>query len=123
MPLTATIQNGGFEVALTFSGTDLVGGSLIDGVYTLNVNNGLIRDALNRVVTGGSQTLNFHRLFGDADGTTIVNNADSFALRSTYLKNAGDPGFNRAFDFNGNGQIRNDDNFQFKNRYLVDYNY
>jgi hypothetical protein len=60
---------------LTFTGTDLIGGSLADAHYTLTIHGSLVHDrfvqALDGAGTGvacGDHTDTFFRLFGDSDG-------------------------------------------------------
>ena len=54
---------------------------------------------------------NIFRLYGDADGSGIVNQADFIAFRNAF--NAGPSSI---FDFEGDGNVAQSDFFQFRNR-------
>jgi hypothetical protein len=121
----ATTDVGGATVAvLTFTGPDIVGGSLADGTYTLTVRADLVRDRFGRVLdgdgdgaAGGDRADGFHRLFGDADGDGDVDRQDREAFRAAFGTTAGEPGYLWYFDFDGDGDVGGRDNGQFHRRF------
>jgi hypothetical protein len=103
---------------VTFTGTDIVGGSLADGVYDLTV----IGSKVHSGTAGGpamanDQKLTFHRLFGDINGSKNVNAGDYNAFRQAFGKNSTQTGFDAAFDFEGNGTVNAGDYNQFRRRF------
>jgi photosystem II stability/assembly factor-like uncharacterized protein len=98
---------------LTFSGANIIGGSLPDGHYTLTIHGNLVHDsssglALDGAGTGTAGTDHvdtFFRLFGDADGDGHVDLQDLLSFVGTFGKSAGDPGFLAYFDYNGDGRV------------------
>jgi hypothetical protein len=100
-----TDPSDGRTWALRFAGPDVVGGSLADGIYDLTVNGTVVRS--------------FHRLFSDADGDGVSDNADLFQMRSTYTKKSDDPAYKWYFDFNQDGVVDNADVFQVRSRRSV----
>ena len=92
VPFTLTSSNGGETYTLTFSGAGFINRgslatSLPNGHYSLNVNFSLVSSAA--AVPSGSQTLNFHRLYGDLINagyiTTVVARTDASATNwATY---------------------------------------
>jgi uncharacterized repeat protein (TIGR03803 family) len=95
------------------------GGSLPDGIYDLTVTAADVTSSSTPTLTmsGGDQTFTFDRLFGDADGNGIVNNADYFQFKKTYGQASGSANYNPIFDYDANGIVNNADYFQFKARY------
>jgi fibronectin type 3 domain-containing protein len=108
--------DGGLTYTVTFSGNGVIGGSIADGVYQLNVAPGAITNPIGLSPATGI-SLGFVRLFGDISGNGIVNNADLFQLRSAYATSAGDAAYLPGFDYNSNGIINNADLFQIRSRY------
>jgi hypothetical protein len=68
--------------------------SIKDGVYQLYRDGGV-----------GDVLLSFHRMFGDNNGSKIVNNTDALAFNNTFNKSQGDPAFNAALDANADGTV------------------
>lgn len=95
---------------LTFGGAFAQDGSLLDGNYTLTAAGGLVLDSDGRGMSGDF-TLNFHRLFGDADGDRDVDATDFGAFRQAF----GDVSF--AFDSDGDGDVDASDFGQFRQRF------
>jgi uncharacterized repeat protein (TIGR03803 family) len=95
------------------------GGSLPDGIFDLTVTAADVTSMSSPTLamTGGDQTFTFDRLFGDADGNGIVDNADYFQFKKTYGQSLGSANYNSAFDYDANGIVNNADYFQFKKRY------
>ena len=97
---------------LSFGGAEVgPGGSLVDGVYDLNVPS----------VAGAARS--FHRLFSDGDGDGDSDNADLFQLRGTYGKNATEHPtvFKSYFDYEGDGDVDNADLLQVRSRRAVEF--
>jgi len=120
--LSATVDGTGTVVTLTFTGGSVdLGGSLLDGRYTLTIigsqftGNGF--DANGDGIPGdnfvlvGTPANGLFRLFGDADGNGAVNSTD-FATFRTFFGIG--PSF---FDFNNDGQTNSDDFAEFRKRF------
>jgi methionine-rich copper-binding protein CopC len=95
------------------------GASLPNGIYDLTVTAANVTSITSGLAMPADQVFTFHRLFGDADGNGIVNNADYFAFKKAYAQTIGSPGYNPIFDYDGNGVVNNADYFQFKLDYGV----
>jgi RHS repeat-associated protein len=116
---TVFILNGQTVVVLTFTGAGIVGGSLADGKYALAVNAAAAHDHLGNGLDGNGdgtagddytladsgQAGGLYRLFGDANGDRVVNQADLSLLRTVFGANATDP----TFDVNADGVINQAD--------------
>jgi hypothetical protein len=70
-----------------------------------------------------SESLTFHRLFGDADGNKTANNADFGQFRNAFSRSTGQAGFDAAFDFDNSGVVNNADFAQFRGRFLKVFSY
>lgn len=96
-------------------------GSLRDGIYTFTYRSEAV------TLSDGTHPIafnyNFHRLFGDTNGSKLVNNADYSFMRQALGKQTGDTGFNAALDFDGNGTINNADYAPFRQRFLKTFVY
>ncbi len=125
----ATLVQGNKSIAtLTFTGDEVIGGSLVDGNYRLTLvstkirSNGLQLDGDGNGVSGGDfvrgtvATDNFFRLFGDFDGNRLVNGLDVARFRIANGTSLGDPSFNPIFDFDGNNVINGIDLARFRIR-------
>lgn len=121
----ATSVVGGRTVAvLTFTGPDLIGGSLADGGYTLTVRADQVHDRWGRELdgdadgsAGGDRADTFFRLFGDSDGDGDVDGQDRDHFRAAFGAAVGDPGYRWYFDFDGDGDVDGRDNGQFNRRF------
>jgi hypothetical protein len=109
---------------LTFSGPDIIGGSLADGGYTLTVRADQVHDRWGRELdgdgngtAGGDRADGFHRLFGDSDGDGDVDGLDRDLFRSAFKTSVGDAGYLWYFDFDGEGDVDGRDNGQFNRRF------
>jgi hypothetical protein len=98
----------------------VVNNSIADGVYDITLNAAAVADAAGQALSA-SRTDTFFRLYGDANGDGTVNNTDTFRMKSSFLKNAGDAGYLAYFDYNGDGTVNNSDTFQLKKRFLTTY--
>jgi hypothetical protein len=121
--VVASVVGGRTVAVLTFTGTDVIGGSLADGGYTLTIRANHIRDEQGQELDGdgdgnggGDRTEAFFRLFGDSDGDHDVDWLDRDLFRSAFGKHAGDPGYLWFLDFDGDGDVDGHDNGQFNRR-------
>jgi hypothetical protein len=73
--VTTSVVKGQTVAVITFTGPDIVGGSLPDGSYTLIVHSGLVHDGLGQSLQQDA-TLNFFRLLGDIDGDGDLDDDD-----------------------------------------------
>jgi surface-anchored protein len=113
--VAASVDDGKTVAVLTFSGPDIVAGSLADGNYTLTVHADKVHDALGHDIDG-DYSLAFYRLFGDSAGRRLVDDDDYALFQSTLGLSAGDPGFLAFFDYNGDGTIDDIDLGAFRDR-------
>ncbi len=115
---------------LAFSGSSVVGGSLIDGNYDLAIDGSKIQrldlvqlDADKDGTPGGTSRMGekesdaFFRLFGDTSGDRIVTVSEFNEFRSAFGKSLGHPSFNSLYDFDGNGIIAVNDFNEFRSRF------
>ncbi|HXG08273.1 MAG TPA: autotransporter-associated beta strand repeat-containing protein [Gemmataceae bacterium] len=123
LQVATSVVNDRTVAVLTFTGPDIIGGSLADGNYTLTINSALVHDNFGQAldgdgdgVLGGDRVDSFFRLFGDADGDRDVDRRDLALFRSTFRKRAGDPGFLAFFDFDGDGDVDRRDQREFNKR-------
>lgn len=123
-------QNGHTIADLTFSGSFVEYGSLVDGNYQLTIigtkissieGNGFDSDsdglADDNFVLGDTESDDFFSLYGDTNGDGLVGAIDYFALRNSYGKSNLDPGFERSLDFDSDGLVGASDFFAFRNNY------
>ncbi len=104
--VTVRFQNGGAYAGGSANMTEF--GSLIDGIYRVNINGAnasLLFGGSGTTVASGTAT-RFHRLFGDVDNSGELDAADFSALRN-YLASSLSP-FRPYFDFNANGSSQDD---------------
>ena len=127
-PVAAEVGSGTFGGVtwawLTFTGDDVVAGSLADGNYTLTIRGDSIRDVLGRALDGdgdgrpgGDYVEAFFRLFGDGDGDRDVDDDDALLFEGTFGRTAEDPDYLWYFDFDGDGDVDDDDRTAFDKRY------
>ncbi len=119
IPATLTVNTqvvGGHTVAmLTFSGVDVVGGSLADGRYTLTVRADKVAGSAGTMAA--DYVFAFYRLFGDGNGDGVVDVDDLLAFAAAYGSGEGAPGYLGYFDYNADGVIDVDDLLAFADRY------
>lgn len=104
---------GKTQVVLTYLGSDIIGGSLADGFYSLVVHGDLVHDRVTGAdldgdgdgTSGGDRVDAFFRMFGDADGDADVDNLDYFRMRAAVGRRTGDAGYRAYLDYNGDGII------------------
>ena len=99
-----SVVNGQTVAVLTFSGADIIGGSLVDGRYTLTVRADPVHAADGQTLAADHVTT-FFRLFGDSNGAGAVDFEDLRRFATTFGKRAGDPGYLACFDYNGDGRV------------------
>ena len=115
---TSTTASGQTRVVLDFSGSDIVGGSLADGRYTVTIHSQEIHETSPlALVLSADRVDSVFRLFGDADGNGVVDNSDMFLIRASINKSVGEIGYLALFDFDGNGTVDQADYNQLRNRF------
>jgi phosphodiesterase/alkaline phosphatase D-like protein len=122
--VATSVVNGRSIAVLTFTGSDIIGGSLADGSYTLTVRADRVHDDVGRELDGdgdrlpgGDRVDGFVRLFGDSDGDGDVDGADRDLFRSTFKTSVGEASYLWYFDFDGDGNVDGQDNGQFSRRF------
>jgi Bacterial virulence factor lipase N-terminal len=121
--VAASLVGGRTVAILTFSGSDIIGGSLADGSYTLTVRADRAHDRWGRELdgdgngsAGGDRVDGFFRLFGDTDGDREVDHADLDIMLSSFHTSRGDAGFLWFLDYDGDGSVGGLDMAQFNQR-------
>jgi hypothetical protein len=121
--VAASLVDGRTVAVLTFTGPNIIGGSLADGNYSLLIRGDHIHDEVGRELDGdgdgnggGDRVDAFFRLFGDSDGDGDVDHADRDAILTSLPKSRGDVGYLWYFDFDGDGQVKGLDMAQFNHR-------
>jgi alpha-L-arabinofuranosidase len=90
---------------LTFTCSQYVGNSLPDGVYDLVVQAALVTNATNSTLSGGDQIFSFYRLFGDFNGTGVVDLSSLVVIASNYGATSSSAGWLWYADYNADGVI------------------
>ena len=113
-------------VRLTFTGADIIAGSLIDGRYTLTVFGARLADPNAAPIdgdgdglAGGNSATGLHRLYGDVNGDGAVNGFDYNRFRQAYGSTTGSIAYRADLDFNGDGAINGFDYNRFRIRYGI----
>jgi hypothetical protein len=114
--LNSSVVNGRTVVVVTFTGSDIVGGSLSDGDYQLVVHGGLVTGAAGQHLTGGDVTQKFFRLFGDFKGEGTVTLADLAQISGALGAKTGGAKYLWYLDYDSNGVIDSFDYLQARNR-------
>ena len=65
-------------------------------------------------------TLDFRKA-GDINGDGVIDDADADIFMKSFLAKRGDPNYDPACDFNGNGEVDIDDLFTLINNYGLTY--
>jgi hypothetical protein len=113
--LNSSVVNGHTVVVVTFTSSDIVGGSLSDGDYQLVVHSSLVTGAAGQHLTGGDVTQKFFRLFGDFKGEGTVTLADLAQISGALGARTGGPKYLWFLDYDGNGVIDSFDYLQARN--------
>jgi Sulfatase len=123
LDVTASVVGGRTIAVLTFTGTDIVGGSLADGDYTLTIHGDHIRDEVGRELDadedgngGGDRVDAFFRLFGDSDGDRDVDHTDLDVMLGSLPKSRGDVDYLWFLDYDGDGEVDGLDMAQLNQR-------
>jgi probable HAF family extracellular repeat protein len=121
--MTSSVNGSETIVVLTFTGSDIISGSLADGNYTLTIRSNLVHDGIGRELdgdsdgsAGGDRVDAFFRLFGDSDGDCDVDHADLDLMLSSFGKSQDEAGFLWFFDYDGGGSVDGLDMAQFNQR-------
>lgn len=108
----------------TFPG--LAGGSLANGYYQFTLYASSVTNSGGEALDGNGDgagpdnyTNSFHRYFGDANNDRDVDFSDLFWFRQSYLKQAGQAGFEPAFDHGADGAVDTNDLALFNEHYLT----
>ncbi|HLL88719.1 MAG TPA: dockerin type I domain-containing protein, partial [Tepidisphaeraceae bacterium] len=111
-----TLSADGRTMVVTFTGSSVIGGSLADGTYTLNVRAAGITGAAGVPLWGGDRALAFHRRLGDANGDGRTDMADNRLFTAALGSRVGSTAYRWYFDFNNDGKINMADNRLFTSR-------
>jgi hypothetical protein len=104
LQVTSSVVDGQTVAVITFSGPDIIGGSLPDGDYTLTVHADRVRNSLGLGLSSDSMT-SFFRLYGDSNGNGVIDLQDLMRFFNTLGKREGDPGYLAYFDYYGDGRV------------------
>ena len=112
---TQTVNNQSVAT-ITFT-SNLDGNSLADSRYRLTV-------VANQILVGSvpmaaDSVTNFHRMFGDANGSATVDIQDFGLFSLAYFTSSGNPNYRAHFDKDSNGNIDIFDFGQFSLRYFT----
>jgi predicted outer membrane repeat protein len=112
--LSESVVNGESVVNVTFIGSDIIGGSLLDGSYTLVVNAVDVHDQAGEAMAANAND-SFWRLFGDARGTGLVNALDYQMLLQSEKSQTN----LSIFDYYGTGVLNSADLTEFLLRFAT----
>jgi RHS repeat-associated protein len=110
--LSESVVNGDTVVNVTFTGNDIIGGSLADGNYKLIVNAADVHNQSGKAMAANASDA-FWRLFGDARGTGFVDAKDLDLLLSAVRAQT----MISVFDYFGTGHLGWTDLAEFLARY------
>lgn len=110
LSVTPALGNGTFSQSyvVTFSGPGIIGNSLQDGEYVLNVVASKVHNTADQTMAMDTP-LAFFRLFADYTGNGFVDNLDLAYLR---LAAGGNANYTQYFDYNGDGVVNATDTAQ-----------
>jgi probable HAF family extracellular repeat protein len=108
LDVAMTVVGNQTVAEVTFSGAQIINGSLPDGDYTLTVRADHVHDSSGQGL-GADNVTTFFRLFGDSNGNGVIDFDDLLHFISTFGKRAGDPGYLAYFDYYGDGRVDFDD--------------
>jgi len=106
------------SMTIIFVGEDVVGGSIPDGRYRLDI---LMSNVIDDSGLSGSGTRSetFHRLFGDADGNGAVDGRDLLQFRRSLGSTEGGTRYRSWFDIDADGDVSPTDLAQARRRYSL----
>ena len=110
LSLSPAVSDGRSVVTVTFTGGDVVAGSLADGRYRLTIDASRVRAGSEALSAG--RVVDLHRLFGDGDGDADVDALDALRFRAALLGGA----YAGHFDYDGDGDVDGLDLAQFNLR-------
>lgn len=97
--------DGGTTWVLTFSGANVTGNSIDDGVYDITLSASAVTGAGTGTL-GASETDTFWRLFGDSVGHETVSGRPDFqGMQATLGSSTGSANYLALYDFNADGAI------------------
>jgi len=101
---TSTNGSGNTVATLTFSGSNTEGQSIGDGNWTLTV---AAADVVNdgTPMAGNYSHTGIKRLFGDIDGSGVVDSNDLGIFGTTFGLTSSNPSFIEGFDYDGNNVV------------------
>ena len=106
--------------------SDLVGGALPDGHYTLTIDGSKIKDALGQAAdvdgdgfAGGTLGTSFQTLFGDLNGDGIVDASEVVASAHANGAHSGDADYLWFLDYDGDGVINGRDHREVARRHAA----
>jgi ELWxxDGT repeat protein len=124
LEVRTALVDGKTVAMLTFTGNDIIGGSLADGSYTLFMRADHIHDRWGWELdangdgrAGGDRLDAFFRLFGDSDGDRDVDLRDLARFLSSLGRRPGDPLYLAYFDVNGDDWVGVVDLIAFARRF------
>jgi hypothetical protein len=129
LKVSTSVVDGQTVAVLTFSGADIIGGSLADGNYALTVRGDLVHDRFGRSLdgdgdgtAGGDASESLFRLYGDSDGDRDVDLHDLGRFLSTLGRDASSSKYLSYFDVNGDDRIGVVDLIAIARRFGTDWN-
>jgi hypothetical protein len=107
-----SMVDGRTVAVLTFTGSDILAGSLADGNYTLTIRSDLVHDVVGRSLdgdgdgtAGGDRSESLFRLYGDSDGDRDVDARDLIRFLFAFGHQQGDDEYLAFFDVNGDNRV------------------
>jgi RHS repeat-associated protein len=107
IPISITNPSGDDETyVITFTGSDIIDGSLPNGAYDLTIHSALVTvTSTGEALAGSDQTFAFYRLFGDLGGNGTLTGVDTTAMSKAYGSSVGARHYNEALDYDGSHTI------------------
>jgi hypothetical protein len=110
--VATSLMDGQTVAILTFTGSDIFGGSLADGNYALTIRGDLVHDRFGRALdgdgdgaAGGDDSESLFRLYGDSDGDRDVDFHDLGRFLTTLGRDSSDSKYLAYFDVNGDDRV------------------
>jgi hypothetical protein len=116
-PVTLAVSAlAGNQYRVTFGGNGVSAGSLADGRYRLVLNGSQITNATGTPMAS-SPGYDFYRLFGDGDGSGVVDFNDFLILQNAFGKTSTTAGFASGLDGDSNDVIDFNDFLMLQNQF------